>query len=192
MQDVYRRHITYVDDPSSDSETETTIIHPERFFVQEMKQNPWTFYAETAIEKMNEAFRRFREFTGNESISFNVRALNIPCLEKTLVDAQVVGYTLLGVDGAAPYNRLQMEGPQIGQNTEAQDFVQRAGRMQSLSFQLQAKTMVLRLVARDDGSITFRNYPGDSIALDIIGKLEPLISGCSATESVQVRQRRGR
>ena len=105
---------------------------------------------------------------------------------------EVVGYTLRDVSGVTTYSRLQAVGPQISENPEAQDWVQRAGRVQNISFRLQAGTLVVELEIRDDGSIKFRDYPGDSTALDVIAKLEVFIADCSDTRSVQVRKRGGR
>ena len=64
--------------------------------------------------------------------------------------------------------------------------------MQFIAIELQSGTRILRLRIRDDGSITFLNYPGDATALDVISRLERYILPCSDTESIQVRQGRGR
>ena len=193
VHDKYRHHTAYdPSDPSSDSEVDVTWVYPHRFGVYELIEQPGSFYAATSTDNMKEVFRRYRDSTRNESAVLRVRNLDIQCLEMALKDAEVVGYTLLDVLGATPLRRLQAEGPQIADNPEAQDWVQRAGHVQTISIQLQAGTLFLQLEIRDDGSITFRDYPGDSTALDVIAKLESLIAGCSDTRSVQVRQRGGR
>lgn len=193
VHDEYRRYTAYDPaDPSSDSEREFTSVYPRRFGVYELIEQPGSFYAATSDNNMKEIFRRYRDSTRNESAVLRVRNLDIQCLEMALKDAEVVGYTLLDVLGATPLRRLQAEGPQIADNPEAQDWVQRAGHVQTISIQLQAGTLFLQLEIRDNGSITFRDYPGDSTALDVIAKLESLIAGCSDTRSVQVRQRGGR
>ena len=193
VHDEYRRYTAYDPaDPSSDSEIELTSVYPRRFRVYELKEKPGSFYAATTANNMKEIFRRYRDSTRNESSVLNVRNLDIQCLEMALKDAEVVGYTLRDVSGATPLDRLQAEGPRISENQEAQDWVQRAGRVQNISFRLQAGTLVVELAIRDDGSITFRDYPGDSTALDVIAKLEAFISDCSDMRSAQVRKRGGR
>ena len=193
VHDEYRRYTAYdLADPSSDSEVDVTLVYPRRFGVYELKKQPGSFYAATSANNMREIFRRYRDSTRNESAVLRVRNLDIQCLEMAIKDAEVVGYTLLDVLGATTLRRLQAEGPQISDNPEAQDWVQRAGHVQTISIQLQAGTLFLQLEIRDNSSITFRDYPGDSTALDVIAKLESLIDGCSDTRSVQVRQRGGR
>ena len=192
VHDECRRYTAYdLADPSSDSEVDVTLVYPRRFGVYELKKQPGSFYAATSANNMREIFRRYRDST-NEYAVLRVRNLDIQCLEMALQDAEVVGYTLLDVLGATTYLRLQAKGPQIAQNPEAQGFVQRAGHVQNISIQLQAGTLIVQLEIRDDGSIKFQNYPGDSTALDVIAKLESLIAGCSDTRSVQVRKRGGR
>ena len=191
--DNYSRHTAYdPDDPSSDSLIEVTSVYPIHFAAYNLKTQPGSFYATTSHNNLKDVFRRYREFTKSGHITLNLRILDVQCLERSLVDAEVVGYTLLNVSGVTPYHRLQAEGPQIDRNPEAQDFVQRAGHMQAISLMLQSGTMILKLSIRDDGSITFQIYPGDATALDVISKLESFIRGCSDEQSIQVRQRRGR
>ena len=190
--DNYRRHTAYdPNDPFSDSEVETVWVHSERFAVYELERTPGALYAATTTDRMKDVFRRYREFAKDESAVLNDRVLNIQSFEKTLVDAEVVGYVLKQVSGTPfSYDRVHMEGAQIAQNSEAQGLVRRAGQMKMLTVELQSGISILRLEVRDDGSITFLNYPGDSIALDVINKLEPLIDGCSDMKLVHVGQRR--
>ena len=116
-QDRYRRYTAYDPaDPSSDSEVELTWIYPDRFTVYELKSRPGSFYAAATANDMKEVFRRYRASTRNEHAVLNVRVLDIQRLEKSLKDAEVVGYTLRDVKGTTPYLLLQAEGPQMGRN----------------------------------------------------------------------------
>ena len=194
VHDEYRNYTAYdLADPSSDSEVDVTLVYPRRFGVYELKEQPGSFYAATTANNMKEIFRRYRDSTRNGSAVLNVRNLDIQRLEMALNKGEeVVGYTLRDVSGVTTYSRLQAEGPQISENPEARDWVQRAGRVQNISFRLQSGTLIVELEIRDDGSIKFRDYPGDSTGLDVIAKLEAFIADCSDKRSVQVRKRGGR
>ena len=193
VHDQFRRFVAYdPDDPDSDEEVEITAVFPSRFTVYGPENDPGSFYATTGHDTLKEVFRRYRDSTGDEAATVQIREIDLPCLEDSLQGAEVVGYSLRNVSGQTPYRVLQAEGPQISRNNEARDLVSRADRMRSITYELSRGSMFITLRIQNDGVVTFRNYPGDSIALGIINELDPLIEDCSDTISVRVGQRRGR
>lgn len=192
VHDSIRRYTAYSpDDPSSDNEVEITSIYAVRFTAYIPESEPGTFYAATGHDTLKEVFRRYRETTGREESSVYVRQLDLVCLQDALQDAEVVGYSFRNVSGQTPYRTLRAEGPQISTNTEAQDFVRRANETKSVNFELSSGSQLITLRIQADGSITFLNYPGDSIALGVIHEIEPFIEDCSGRSSARVFQRRG-
>ena len=192
VHDSFRRYTAYnPDEPDSDNEVEITSIYAVRFRAYIPDNEPGTLYAATGQDTLKEVFRRYRETTGREESSVYVREVDLICLQGALQDAEVVGYSFRNVSGQTPYRMLRAEGPQIGTNTEAQDFVNRASETRSVSFELSRGSQLLTVRIQADGSITFLNYPGDSIALGLMHEIEPFIEGCSDRSSARVFQRRG-
>lgn len=191
VHDNYWRKTEYASN-GDDTTVEITRVYPEHFGVYELRNEPGTLYANTSPETLKELFRRHREDTGHGGNSISLRNIHMDDLERILVDAEVVGYTLLNVQSQPPIDRVQASGNQVNRNAEVQGMRNRAERIQALDLELQGGGRILPIRIRDDGAITFLSYPGDSPALDVIQQLERLITSCSNLESLQVRPgRRG-
>ena len=180
------------EDPQSDAETEVTYVYPQRFRLYNFNADANVYYVDTSHGNLKEVHRRYRATTGDESATINIRRLDLRQLRHELEDVEEFEYSLQNVDAQRPYRLLRVRGPQIGENDEAQEFIDRARDIRWIVFILQRPSGDLNIRISDDGSITFLNYPDDATILDIFHALDPLIEECSGPESLNVRNRRRR
>lgn len=195
VHDEWDRVTTY-ESEADDKTTERVLVFPTHFTVFEFAAKPGRLYATASFSTLKEILRRFREASSQASIGLSRRVVRVNDLQRYLQDAssaiQVVGYTFNDVKSYTPVRRLQAQGDRMDANPEVQDWRSRAGHVQAIDIEMQRGNEILTVRVKDDGSVTFLRYPGDTTALAVLDWLDSHVANCSDTELIQVRQgRRG-
>lgn len=178
------------DGTESDALQEQIYVSPSEFHAYQFRNNPTHLYITASDTIIRSILKRYRETTKDYSGTLSRRVVHINDLEKSLLEMEIVGYTLRNVLSETPITNLDVSGVRMDQNAEVQGAKGRAGSIASITFDLQNGQQIIRVRVTQNGSVAFADYPGDATALAVLDKLEAYINNASDMVSIQVRNSR--
>ena len=170
-------------DPDSDETEDQCFIRPRHFPIFELRDTPGLVYTSMPLTEIRKMLNRYQEQHGHNGEDLMRRTVDLRCLEIELqgnpsLPVVIHGYDLSNVLLSTPVDR-DVDAQRTRENVEIQEAKVRAERMRFLKAYVQADRQMVSVRIAENGSVRFPNYPDDTIALELLEKLEPLIANCS-------------
>ena len=132
-------------------------------------------------------FRRYRDNTGDHARVLTRRVVDLAELERRIPELDINGYRLEEVPGDTPLDTYEVSGSNIARNADVQAAKQNAKKFRAFSFKQGNGSQPLNIKVTRDGIVTFCDYPGDRLGLEILSRLEQHILICSDSSRVNIR-----
>ena len=165
-------------------------ITPARFFLYEFTDNPGFMYGNASVQILKEIFRRRRVSSGDQASLYRQRVVDLRGLRGALMEkahVETAGWALLDVPMDTPISRMSVDGPQIDDNADIEDLMEKADKVSAFRFDMQYGDTIFRLRIDEQGSVNFSKYPGDQTGLAILHFLEGFIADHSELAAATVR-----
>ena len=173
-------------DPSSDELEDQCYVRPRPYNIFELRNSPGQVYTTMPLLQIKQMIRRLQETHRASGALPQLRDVDLRALEDALktnggMNVVIHGYDLANVLWLTPVSRLDIDANETAANLEAQQAKTRAENMRVLKLYVQAPNQMVSVWVGANGSVKFRNYPGDDNAMHVLEMIEPIIATCLQT-----------